>query len=612
MRKFRIRILKVVFFFLAGIFLIVFLISFLVQRDLLIAHFENIQQKMAHSVMIAIRVPLYHANLENLEENLNNFLYIDEIDKILVTSSDKTVEVEAGFVQAGIDYFTITEDVSFLGQPMGQLQIDFSTRSLNSSVQQLFYRLTFEFAFLFVFTVICFSLFSRRCFQPLKNLAETIKSFDLHHPEKAIVKFDPDDVKEIETVLTSFQNLSEEISATYQELEAYNESLINTNEKLEKKNTENKLLNQKLEKIIDLATQFQNINTLNERDFLEILFKNAFDIIDEADYGCVYLYQEDYVEFLDAKGHDINRLNHIKYPKHLFQKNTSETLVKKDIFEIDEQKIADAKHLFEALKGASKPIKETLFFELNVNNTNIGGVSLDIDKDSNKTFSVKSIEALDAFKHLAAAFYQIQRLTKIRDDFTKDLVISITQMLEIHDEYTRGHSESVAIFGVQIGKKMGLDRTTLDQIYWTGLVHDIGKILIPEGILNKAGKLTEEEFNIIKQHPVWGHKTLMNSAKLNNLAELVLHHHERWDGRGYPDGLKGKDIPLVSRIICVADAWDAMTSKRSYRKPLSRQEALEEIIKNAGTQFDPTISQVFVSLLNDSDKLLTENGPLRL
>jgi len=191
-------------------------------------------------------------------------------------------------------------------------------------------------------------------------------------------------------------------------------------------------------------------------------------------------------------------------------------------------------------------------------------------------------------------------------------VISITQMLEIHDEYTRGHSESVAIFGVQIGKQMGLDRTTLDQIYWTGLVHDIGKILIPEGILNKAGKLTEEEFNIIKQHPVWGHKTLMNSAKLNNLAELVLHHHERWDGRGYPDGLKGEEIPLVSRIICVADAWDAMTSKRSYRKPLSRNEALEEIIKNAGTQFDPTISQVFVCLMKAPDEALRKEGTLNL
>ena len=574
--------------------------------------FEDSKQKVSSSIMTAIREPLYHADLENLEANLASFLQIDEIGKILVTSSDNVVVAQAQFLQVDMDYFTISQTVAYHDQKIGQLQIDFSTRSLNSSVRQVFYQLSLEMGLLFVFTIIVFSLFSRRYFQPLRHLSETINSFDLHHPEKTIVKLDTDDVKEIETVLTSFQHLSEEISATYQELEAYNESLIDTNEKLEKKNTENKLLNQKLEKIIDLTTKFQNINTLSERDFMEILFKNAFDIIDEADYGCVYLYKEDFVEFLDAKGHDINRLNQIKYPKLLFQKNTSETLVKEDIFEIDEEKIVNAEHLFEALKGASKPIKETLFFELSINSTNIGGISLDIDKDSQKTFSVKSIKALDAFKHLATAFYQIQRLTKIRDDFTKDLIISITQMLEIHDEYTRGHSESVAIFGVQIGKKMGLDRTTLDQIYWTGLVHDIGKILIPEAILNKAGKLTEEEFNIIKQHPVWGHKTLMNSAKLNNLAELVLHHHERWDGRGYPDGLKGEGIPLVSRIICVADAWDAMTSKRSYRKPLSRQEALQEIIQNAGTQFDPTIAQVFVTLTNAKDIPPTKEDLLNL
>ena len=125
MRKFRIRILKVVFFFLAGIFLIVFLISFLVQRNQLISQFENTQQKMASSIATAIRDPLYHANLENLKENLNSFLHIDEIGKILVTSSDNVVVAQAQFLQVDMDYFTISQTVAYHDQKIGQLQGSF-------------------------------------------------------------------------------------------------------------------------------------------------------------------------------------------------------------------------------------------------------------------------------------------------------------------------------------------------------------------------------------------------------------------------------------------------------------------------------------------------------
>jgi len=147
-----------------------------------------------------------------------------------------------------------------------------------------------------------------------------------------------------------------------------------------------------------------------------------------------------------------------------------------------------------------------------------------------------------------------------------------------------------------LAKEMSLDYETINQVYWVGLVHDIGKILVPDSILNKVGTLTDEEFEIIKKHPVWGYKTLMNSEKLNNFAKLVLHHHERWDGKGYPSGINGKQIPLVSRIIAVADSWDAMRSKRSYREPLKYEIAVMEIEKNAGTQFDPDVVRAFLSL----------------
>ena len=150
------------------------------------------------------------------------------------------------------------------------------------------------------------------------------------------------------------------------------------------------------------------------------------------------------------------------------------------------------------------------------------------------------------------------------------------------------------------------------QAYWTGLGHDLGKILIPDAVLNKTSKLTHQEFDIIKQHPVWGYETLKNSKRLKNIAKLVLHHHERWDGKGYPSQLSGKNIPEISRIITIVDAWDAMCSKRSYRDPLDFESALREIKENAGKQFDPVFAEAFIKMMNENRGNITQNGKFRI
>jgi HD-GYP domain-containing protein (c-di-GMP phosphodiesterase class II) len=127
-----------------------------------------------------------------------------------------------------------------------------------------------------------------------------------------------------------------------------------------------------------------------------------------------------------------------------------------------------------------------------------------------------------------------------------------------------------------------------------GLLHDIGKIALEESILNKPAKLTEQEWEEVKQHPSIGYRILSSSYDMLELAELVLLHHERWDGGGYPKGMKGEDIPLLTRIITIADSYDAMTSERPYRKPLTEEEATIEIKNNAGIQFDPYVARIFI------------------
>ena len=156
------------------------------------------------------------------------------------------------------------------------------------------------------------------------------------------------------------------------------------------------------------------------------------------------------------------------------------------------------------------------------------------------------------------------------------------------------HSHRVSTLCESMGKALGLPEDEIEELKTVGLLHDIGKIAIEENILNKPGKLTEEEWEEIKRHPEIGYRILSTVNDMSEMAEYVLAHHERWDGMGYPKGLKGEEIPLQSRIIAIADAYDAMTSERSYRNALPEEVAIEELKINAGIQFDPELIRVFI------------------
>lgn len=191
---------------------------------------------------------------------------------------------------------------------------------------------------------------------------------------------------------------------------------------------------------------------------------------------------------------------------------------------------------------------------------------------------------------------QSNKLKNYEDIKIEEISYSMTKLLDIHDSYTNGHSEKVALLSQRIAKRMCLSNENIKDAYWSGMVHDIGKLLIPIDILNKKKELTDEEYVLIKKHPVWGYDALSNSETLKNIAKYVLYHHERWDGQGYPRGLKDNEIPLISQILSVADTWDAMTSERAYRQPLPEDKAIKEIINNKGTQFSPKVVEIFLAM----------------
>ncbi|WP_449620410.1 HD-GYP domain-containing protein [Robertmurraya sp. Marseille-Q9965] len=193
---------------------------------------------------------------------------------------------------------------------------------------------------------------------------------------------------------------------------------------------------------------------------------------------------------------------------------------------------------------------------------------------------------------------------KVRKDYF-ELTTALANALDSRDPYTRHHSENVSKYAVEIAQEMELSAELCDIIRIGGLLHDIGKIGIPEHILTKKGKLTEEEYNIIKTHPNIGYKIIKHITNFseNGVLDIVLYHHERYDGSGYPNGLKGKEIPLLARIVAVADTFDAMVSQRVYREKLDLNSTLGEIVQNKGTQFDPEIVDIFLRVVERTDKL---------
>jgi putative nucleotidyltransferase with HDIG domain len=178
--------------------------------------------------------------------------------------------------------------------------------------------------------------------------------------------------------------------------------------------------------------------------------------------------------------------------------------------------------------------------------------------------------------------------------------------LDTRDTETEGHSERVAAYTMLIAQQLNLPEAELQHIEHGALLHDIGKIGVPDHILYKPGPLTPEEWEVMKQHPVIGYKMCMKIEMLRPAAPIVLHHHERWDGRGYPYGLNGAEIPLGARIFAIADTLDAMTSDRPYRKALSFAQAREEIERCAGSQFDPELVRVFLELPEEQLRAIRE------
>ncbi len=253
------------------------------------------------------------------------------------------------------------------------------------------------------------------------------------------------------------------------------------------------------------------------------------------------------------------------------------------------------------LLGFSKKIHKftpvIMFTALKDRNKKIKAYNMGVNDFISKP--VEKWEFLARVRSLLALRESYQKLEE-----TKNIVKSLAHAVEAKDPYTSGHSDRVGKYCKKIALKVGFSEEKAEDLYWAGLLHDIGKIAVPLDILTKPGKLTEEEYKRVKEHPKVSHKICKDLRTLQKVLPAVKYHHERWDGKGYPSGLAGKEIPVEARIMSVADAFDAMTSDRSYRKALSRQKALRILKEEKNKQFQGTIVDTLLEIL---DKKTIEN-----
>jgi len=324
--------------------------------------------------------------------------------------------------------------------------------------------------------------------------------------------------------------------------------------------------------------------------FLKALFNQGILLIDDLDYAAIF-YSNDgpWPYVTDTQSFRAEVLEGVDL-QTLFSK-TPQVVLKKNVILSTTDEEGKLNQIDDRLGHKKKKAIVSIWHKEELRS------ALVFSKTQDQGFSQGDLRIIQSIKNIGESYFVNQTFKRATLNFQKEIVFSLVEMLEIHDDYTKGHSEIVANLAKRFAEYLGLMKDDVNEIYWAGLLHDIGKILVDQEILKKKKKLSIAEEEIVRQHALYGYAALNQSKATAQIAKYVLYHHERYDGEGYPYGLKGNEIPLGSHIIFLADTYDAMGSERSYKKALSEAEIIEEIEENLGSQYDPAIGRKFLEML---------------
>ncbi len=353
-------------------------------------------------------------------------------------------------------------------------------------------------------------------------------------------------------------------------------------------------MQQKLLQTISTVAKL-SLTEMTEEEFLPDVLDLALKVISKARYGSAILLGIEGGRIVAVQGHSESLVGFVFHPEDLLSSN--DVVIIKDILHYKSSFSTPEQH--RTLLDLCQPITETLIVPLRWENEAFGQIMLDISPQDHTHFDEGDCELMRHFASICAAFHAIRKYAQREGTLLEKLLLTLVHALHYYDQYTKGHSETSAQYALEIGRRLNLDTKTLRRLYWAALIHDVGKIFIPQEILRKPASLTLEKYALVKLHPVKGEALLSGVKDLEEIAKIVRHHHEHFDGSGYPDGLKGEEIPLESRIVAVVDAFEAMISERPYRKSFSLQEAIHELKRCSGTQSDPTITQIMIAIIEE-------------
>jgi len=415
---------------------------------------------------------------------------------------------------------------------------------------------------------------------PIRNDEQTIGSL-LAYSKDSNKKLIPNeiastkipDVNEIKTLLTRLVLIIEDKWKSIQEREQITEELSRSFEDLH-------LYSQVASQIKTLI----NSNYLHHNDLvLNILKTMRVDI----SFVNFFEHEESKIAFNnDNLPIDANNIVESLVKSLVSALSTDNTRQKKNYFIVEDSrtcKIFDKLHFAQFRFLAVKIMHGNKFYGW------MGLVSFNLKE----SFRRSELRLLISMAEQLAMLITNTNLYKQLEEFVVNIIKTMVSAVEAKDKYTKGHSERVSQMCIYMAEYLKMEEVDKKNLEWAAILHDVGKIGVPESILCKEGPLDDYEYGVIKEHPKKGSEILKHISQLSDVISSILHHHERYDGKGYPDGLKGEDIPLNARIIAIVDTYDALTSKRSYRSEATAEKALSIIDEVAGTQLDPNLVSVF-------------------
>ncbi|KAF2955207.1 HD-GYP domain-containing protein [Marinitoga sp. 38H-ov] len=366
---------------------------------------------------------------------------------------------------------------------------------------------------------------------------------------------------------------------SYEELMALKDELEEAYKQLEQSYNELEELNNRFVRVTDLIT---NISMdISMESFFGKLLSYFVELIPQISYGCVLEKEGDFFRFVATLGHSKKLL-------------LDTAIITKEFNEIKEINNFYCNYIknYNVLKEKIIKSNKSLIIPLKTFELH-GYIILDLkDRDIKKTEK----DLINVMGKIASTFLVSKILYNEQNKFLKNTAFAFLKAVDFYDPYTKGHSERVSYYATTLAKIIGRE-DIINDIFVASTLHDIGKLSIPQSILLKKERLNNEEFEKIKEHPVRGEELVKTFKGFEKIGKIIRHHHERCDGKGYPDGLSDKEIPLESRIITIVDAFDAMTTARPYRDALSVEEAINELINNKGKQFDPILTDEFIKFI---------------